>query len=87
MVCTFCRKFQSKPSKNLAIQHDTHAGQAGHVQVVRQLYGRLHLHVGLEDAAAERCLTVGLLASVLTAVFIRLTFVTFVEMVRGWLMV
>ena len=30
------------------------------VQVVRQLHHRLHLHVGLEDAAAERCMVVGL---------------------------
>ncbi len=54
---------------------------------MRQLDRRLHLHVGLEDAAAERCLVVGLLRLaklVLTAVFIRLSgSVTFVEMVRG----
>jgi hypothetical protein len=31
----------------------------GCVQVLRQLYRRLHLHVGLEDAAAKRCLVVG----------------------------
>ncbi len=30
------------------------------VQVMSQLYCRLHLHVGLEDAAAKRCLVVGL---------------------------
>ena len=50
------------------------------VQVVRQLYRRLHLHLGLEDAAADRGLLV-FFALVLTAVFIRLS-VTFVEMVR-----
>ena len=33
----------------------------GLVQVVRQLYHRLHLHVGLEDAAADLGLVVGLL--------------------------
>jgi hypothetical protein len=38
-----------------------HAGHTCIVQVVRQLDRRLHLHVGLEDAAAERCLVVGLL--------------------------
>jgi hypothetical protein len=53
--------FQPKPNKNLAIQHDAHAGHTGLIQVVRKLYRRLHLHVGLEDAAAERCLVVGLL--------------------------
>ncbi len=38
-----------------------HRVHTGCVQVVRQLYRRLHLYVGLEDAAAERCLVVGLL--------------------------
>ena len=42
-----------------------HAVHTGLVQVVRQLYRRLHLHVGLEDmdAAADRGLrlVVGLL--------------------------
>ena len=33
----------------------------GLVQVVRQLYRRLHLHIGLKDAAADRGLVVGLL--------------------------
>ncbi len=61
-----CIMFQTNPSKNLlvAIQHDAHAGHTRRwrVQVVRQLYRRFHLHVGLEDAAAaERCLVVGLL--------------------------
>ena len=37
-----------------------HKVHTGCVQVVRQLHRRLHLHVGLEDAAAERCLVVGL---------------------------
>ena len=39
----------------------THVVHTGLVQVVRQLYRRLHLHVGLEDAAADRGLVVGLL--------------------------
>ncbi len=30
-----------------------HTVHTGFVQVVRQLYRRLHLHVGLEDAAAD----------------------------------
>jgi hypothetical protein len=49
VVCTFCRTFQTKASKNLAIEHDAHAGHTGRVQIVRQLYDRLHglhLHVG-----------------------------------------
>jgi hypothetical protein len=54
--------FQPKPSQNLAIQQNAHA-HTGRVQVVRQLrvYRRLHLHISLEDAAAELCLVVGLL--------------------------
>ncbi len=37
-----------------------HRVHTGCVQVVRQLHRSLHLHVGLEDAAAEQCLFVGL---------------------------
>ncbi len=37
-----------------------HTVHTGCLQVVCQLHHRLHLHVGLEDAAAERCLVVGL---------------------------
>ncbi len=37
--------------------HTVHTSCA---QVVHQLHRRLHLHVGLEDAAAEQCLVVGL---------------------------
>jgi hypothetical protein len=57
-----------KSSKTPSLSNPTpgayaHAGHTGLVQVVRQLDRRLHLrvHVGLEDAAAERCLVVGLL--------------------------
>ena len=59
--------------------HTVHTALA---QVVRQLYRRLHLHVqvGLEDAAAQRCLVVGLLRLGLDGGFIRIS-VTFAEMV------
>jgi hypothetical protein len=59
LLCKVCILFQPKPSKNLAIQHDAHARHTGLVQVVRKLYRRLH--VGLDAAAAERCLVVSLL--------------------------
>ena len=44
-----------KPSNSTTMPH---AGQTGFVQVVRQLDRRLHLHVVLEEAAAERGLVV-----------------------------
>ncbi len=37
---------------------NTDAGHTGLVQVVRQLDPRLHLHVGLEDAAAVHIIDV-----------------------------
>ncbi len=65
MVCKFCifyiNPYQANLAKHPAIQRDAIAVHTGFVQVVRQLYRRLHLHVGLEDAAAERGLVVGLL--------------------------
>ena len=57
LVCKVCIKFptrSSKLSKQLGIEHEA----TGCVQVMRQLHRRLHLHVGLEDAAAKRCLVV-----------------------------
>jgi hypothetical protein len=53
---------QANLAKHLAIQiyYKTYA-HTGHVQVVCQLDCHIHLHGGLEDAAAEQCLVVGLL--------------------------
>ena len=78
LVCKFCifyiKPFQPEANlaKKTAIQRDAITMHTGFVQVVRQLYRRLHLHVGLEDAAAER-----------GPWFLTAVSVTLVEMVRG----
>ena len=65
-------------SQNIIGANSVHTG---FVQVPLQLNRCLHLHVVLEEAAAERGLVVGFFALVLTADFIRVS-VTVVEMMR-----